>query len=59
MANSAIPLTSGYIAEFLSLLGSFSFNPILCILASSSIVLVPSYMLKLYHNISYGKYSNY
>jgi NADH-quinone oxidoreductase subunit M len=59
MANSAIPMSSGFVGEFLALLGAFHYNPFIAILASLSIVLVPSFMLKLLHSISYGEFTRY
>lgn len=59
MANSAIPMSSGFVGEFLALLGAFHYNPFVAIMASQSIVLVPSFMLKLLHSISYGEFTRY
>ena len=59
MANSAIPLTSGFVAEFLSLLGAFHFNPLVALFASLSIVIVPAFMLNLLHRIAYGIFTPY
>jgi NADH-quinone oxidoreductase subunit M len=59
MANSAIPMSSGFVGEFLALLGAFHYNPFVAIIASLSIVLVPSFMLKLLHSISYGEFTRY
>ena len=59
MANSAIPMSSGFVGEFLALLGAFNYNPFVAVVASSSIVLVPAFMLKLLHSISYGEFSRY
>lgn len=59
MANSAIPMSSGFVGEFQCLLGAFNYNPFVAIVASMSIVLVPAFMLKLLHSISYGEFSRY
>jgi NADH-quinone oxidoreductase subunit M len=59
LANSAVPLTSGFIAEILALLGAFNLNPFVAFFAAFSIVLVPSFMLNLLHRISYGSFSKY
>ena len=59
MANSGFPLTSGFIGEFLSLLGIFISNPFIGFIASLSIVLVPAFMLSMLHRISYGAFSKY
>ena len=59
MANSGFPLTSGFIAEFLALSGIFNSNPLIALIASLSIVLVPAFMLNLLHRICYGRYTSY
>ena len=59
MANAAIPMSSGFIGEFLSLLGAFHYNPFVALLASLSIVLVPAFALTLLHRVSYGRLSSY
>nr|YP_009659061.1 NADH dehydrogenase subunit 4 [Chytriomyces confervae]QCQ69059.1 NADH dehydrogenase subunit 4 [Chytriomyces confervae] len=59
MANSAVPGTSGFAGEFLSLLGAFNLNPFVAILAALSVVMVPAFMLRLLHSISYGEFTKY
>jgi NADH-quinone oxidoreductase subunit M len=59
IANSGFPLTSGFIGEFLSLLGIFISNPFIGFVASLSIVLVPAFMLSMVHRISFGAFSKY
>jgi len=45
MANSGLPGTSGFVGEFLSLLGLFHLNPFLTLLAGLSVIFVPAFML--------------
>jgi NADH-quinone oxidoreductase subunit M len=44
----------GFVGEFLSLLGYFRANPIMALLAGTSIVLGAVYMLNLYRKTFYG-----
>lgn len=59
MANSGLPGTSGFVGEFLSLLGLFHLNPFLTLLAGLSVIFVPAFMLPMQHRISYGSFSPY
>lgn len=57
LANVAVPGTSGFISEFFTLLGLFHSNLFLALLASSGIILAPSYALWLYHRLAFGSLS--
>ncbi|KAJ3131599.1 hypothetical protein HK101_004699, partial [Irineochytrium annulatum] len=59
LANASIPGTSGFVAEFLILLGIMELNPYVVLLSATSIVLVPIYMMAILHRISYGSLSPY
>jgi NADH-quinone oxidoreductase subunit M len=60
LANSSVPLTSGFIAEFMTLLSYWAHtNPVISLLAATSIILVPVFMLNVLHRISYGSFSPY
>ncbi|WP_104712386.1 NADH-quinone oxidoreductase subunit M [Helicobacter cetorum] len=54
MANVGMPLTIGFVGEFLSLLGFFAIHPILAIIAGTSIILSAIYMLTSYKNVFFG-----
>ena len=54
MASAGLPLTMGFVGEFLSLLGFFKANPIMAFLAGTSIILGAVYMLNLYRKAFYG-----
>lgn len=54
MASIGLPLTVGFIGEFLSLLGFFKFSPILTVIASLTIVLSAVYMLAMYKRTFFG-----
>ncbi|MDR1912096.1 MAG: NADH-quinone oxidoreductase subunit M [Helicobacteraceae bacterium] len=54
MASAGLPLTMGFVGEFLSLLGYFRSSPIMTLLAGTSIILGAVYMLNLYRKTFYG-----
>jgi NADH-quinone oxidoreductase subunit M len=54
MASAGLPLTMGFVGEFLSLLGYFRANPVMALLAGTSIILGAVYMLNLYRKTFYG-----
>ena len=58
MASVGLPLTIGFIGEFLSLLGFFKYSPILTFIASLTIVLSVIYMLSMYKRTFFGKLTN-
>jgi NADH-quinone oxidoreductase subunit M len=55
MANVGLPGTSGFIGEFLSLLGLFSANVVAATFATLGIILSAVYALTLYRRIIFGK----
>jgi NADH-quinone oxidoreductase subunit M len=55
MANVGLPGTSGFVGEFLSLLGAFRANPTVSFLATSGVILSAAYALWLYRRIIFGK----
>ena len=55
MASIGLPLTIGFIGEFLSLLGIFKFSPILTFFATLTIILGAVYMLSMYKRAFFGK----
>lgn len=54
-ASVGLPLTIGFIGEFLSLLGFFKYSPFITFLASLTIVLSVVYMLAMYKRVFFGK----
>ena len=58
MAAVGLPLTIGFVGEFLSLLGFYKVNPWLTFLAGSSIILGAAYMLRLYKKSFFGPLTN-
>jgi NADH-quinone oxidoreductase subunit M len=58
MASVGLPLTIGFVGEFLSLLGFFAVSPILTVAAGMTIILGAVYMLVLYKKTFFGPITN-
>jgi len=58
MASVGLPLTIGFVGEYLSLLGFFKVSPILTLLAGTSIIIGAVYMLTLYKRTFFGPVTN-
>src|SRR5579872_6631391 len=54
LASVGLPGTSGFVGEFLSLIGTFKVNTTVAFLATSGVVLGAAYMLYLYRRIIFG-----
>jgi NADH-quinone oxidoreductase subunit M len=54
MANVGLPGTSGFVGEFLTMLGAFRANTWVAVLAATGIILSAAYALWLYRRIVYG-----
>ncbi len=55
MASVGLPGTSGFVGEFLVLVGAFRSNTWVALLATSGVVLGCTYMLYLYRRVIFGK----
>jgi NADH-quinone oxidoreductase subunit M len=55
MANVGLPGTSGFVGEFLSLLGTFQNNTWVAFFATTGVILSAAYALWLYRRVIYGK----
>ena len=55
MANVGLPGTSGFVGEFLSLLGAFKVNTWVALFATSGVILSAAYALWLYRRVLFGK----
>ena len=53
-----LPGTSGFVGEFLILIGAFQKNIIVAVLASLGVILAAAYMLWLYGRIIFGRLAN-
>jgi len=54
LANLGLPGTSGFVGEFLSLIGTFQINTWVAFLATTNVILSAAYALYLYRRIIYG-----
>ncbi|NPA74140.1 MAG: NADH-quinone oxidoreductase subunit M [Epsilonproteobacteria bacterium] len=55
MASVGLPLTMGFVGEFLSLIGFYKVSPIMTALAGTGIILGAIYMLNLFRESFFGK----
>ena len=58
MASVGLPLTIGFVGEFLSLIGFYRVNWIMTLIAGSGIILGAVYMLTLYKRSFFGEITN-
>ena len=58
LSSIGLPLTNGFVGEFLILLGVFKFKPLYGILAASGVVLGAIYMLWVYQRVFLGEVTN-
>ena len=54
LAAIGLPGTSGFVGEFLILLGTFKVSTLVCTLAATALFLGPAYMLYLYRRVIFG-----
>ncbi|MCX7900014.1 MAG: NADH-quinone oxidoreductase subunit M, partial [Methylocystis sp.] len=54
MANVGLPGTSGFVGEFLSLLGAFKANSWVALIATTGVILSAAYALFLYRRVVFG-----
>ena len=55
MANVGLPGTSGFVGEFLTLLGAFKVNTLVAAIATLGVILSAAYALWLYRNMIFGE----
>ena len=58
LASIGLPGTSGFVGEFLTILGAFKFNTSLAFFTATGIILTAVYMLYLYKRIIFGIITN-
>jgi NADH-quinone oxidoreductase subunit M len=54
LANVGLPGTSGFVGEFLTLVGAFQVNTLVAVLATTGVVLSATYALWLYRRVIFG-----
>ncbi|HWK47856.1 MAG TPA: NADH-quinone oxidoreductase subunit M [Stellaceae bacterium] len=55
LASIGLPVTSGFVGEFLVLMGAFQANTLVAFCATTGTILGAAYMLYLYRRVIYGK----
>ena len=55
LSSIGLPLTNGFVGEFLILIGVFKFNTVYGIVAASGVVLSACYMLWMFQRVVFGK----
>ena len=55
MANVGLPGTSGFVGEFLTLLGAFQVNTWVAFFAATGVILSAAYALWLYRRVIFGE----
>jgi len=58
LSSIGLPLTNGFVGEFLILLGAFGRSTVYGILATSGVILAACYMLWMYQRVVFGKVTN-
>ena len=58
LASIALPLTNGFIGEFLILVGAFRWSPKLAAVAATGVILSAVYMLWMFQRVNYGPITN-
>jgi NADH-quinone oxidoreductase subunit M len=58
MASVGLPGTSGFVGEFLALVGAYEANSLVAFVATTGIILGAAYMLWLYWRVAYGTNRN-
>lgn len=58
LGSVGLPGTSGFVGEFLSLLGAFKVDTLIALLATTGVVLGAAYMLILYKRLVFGQVTN-
>jgi NADH-quinone oxidoreductase subunit M len=58
MANSGLPGTSGFVGEFMVILASFQFHPLVAFAAATTLVLGAAYTLWLVKRVIFGEVAN-
>ncbi len=53
--SMAVPMTCGFVGEFMIIAGVYEVNKVVAILAATGIILCPLYLLKMYHLTALGE----
>ena len=58
LGSVGLPGTSGFVGEFLTLMGAFQVNTVVAVFATTGVVLGAAYMLVLYRRVIFGEQKN-
>ena len=58
LSSIGLPLTNGFVGEFLILLGTFKVNQVYAVLGASGVILAACYMLWMLQRVIFGKITN-
>ncbi len=58
LSSIGLPLTNGFVGEFLILLGTYKANPTYAIIGASGVILAACYMLWMLQRVIFGKVTN-
>lgn len=58
LANVALPLTSSFIGEFMMLNALYAYNPVLCVIGCTGVILSAAYTLRMTTAILFGETEN-
>ena len=58
-ASAGLPGLSGFVGEFLVLLGTFAFNPVVAAIATFVMILAAGYLLWMFQRIVFGELSDF
>ena len=58
-ASAGLPLLSGFVGEFLVLVGAFIFSPIVAAIATFCMILAAAYLLWMFQRVVFGELSDF
>jgi len=58
LSSIGLPLTNGFVGEFLTLIGVFAHTAVYGIIAASGVIFAACYMLWMYQRVIFGKVTN-
>jgi NADH-quinone oxidoreductase subunit M len=59
MANAGLPATSGFVGEFMVILATFQYSPMVAFFAASTLILGAAYTLWMVKRVIFGKVANH
>jgi NADH-quinone oxidoreductase subunit M len=58
-ASAGLPGLSGFVGEFLTLVGSFAYSPSVAVVATFCMILAAAYLLWMYQRVAFGEVSDF